>query len=222
MKTYNPPQETREASLGFYNKVFTFFGLALLTSGFGVFLGFNYLTAYMTQPMMFAIWGVELALLFTAKWWSKKEPLAYGLFVLFALLTGVSLVPLLAYAIVSFNGYDLIYRALFATTGVFLAMAILGNALKRPFVGLGNLLFGVLLSLIAVGVMGIFFPWGNTFELIFSGIGVAVMAVYAMVHVSRLSYYPEDRYLMAAMTLYIDIFNLFVFMLRLLIALNRD
>jgi FtsH-binding integral membrane protein len=55
-------------------------------------------------------------------------------------------------------------------------------------------------------------------EMIYSGIGVLLFAGYAMYDFQMIKKYPEDRYIDAAMHLYLDIFNLFIFILRLLMS----
>src|SRR3989338_9442085 len=82
----------------FYNKVLSWFGLSILATGAGVYLGFHYLLPIFVQnPMlMYGLFFLEIALIFTSRMWSKKEPLNYLLFSLFTLSSGITVVPLLA------------------------------------------------------------------------------------------------------------------------------
>ena len=48
-----------------------------------------------------------------------------------------------------------------------------------------------------------------------------LFAGFAVVDIQRLKTYPENAYMMAAIALYLDIFNLFLFVLRFL-ASTRD
>lgn len=207
----------------FLNKVFTLFGLSIFTTGLGVYLGFNYLLlAFLHNPIyMFGVFAAELLLIFTSRAWSKTQPLNYFLFVLFTVLSGITLVPLLATFALEFKGYDIIYRALFATTATFVAMAAIGFTSKRSFAGLGGFLMMALIGMIVVGVVGIFIPWGNSMEMLYSGFGVTVFAGYALYDFNRLKHYPEDEYINAAIQIYLDIFNLFIFILRLTGAVSR-
>lgn len=207
----------------FFNKVFTLFGLSIFTTGLGVYLGFNYLLlVFLHNPIyMFGVFAAELLLIFTSRAWSKTQPLNYFLFVLFTVLSGITLVPLLATFALEFKGYDIIYRALFATTATFVAMAAIGITSKRSFAGLGGFLMMALIGMIVVGVVGIFIPWGNSMEMLYSAFGVTVFAGYALYDFNRLKHYPEDEYINAAIQIYLDIFNLFIFILRLTGAVSR-
>jgi FtsH-binding integral membrane protein len=208
----------------FYNKVFSLFGLSILVTGAGVFAGFHYfLEAFMANPLlMYLLFGMELLLIFTSGFWSKKEPLNYALFSLFTFSSGVTVVPLIASFALEFGGFDIIYRALFSTTVMFLAMGLLGHSLKVRLNGMGGFLFMGLIGLLVVGIIGIFLPWGNTGEMLYAGFGTLLFAGYAVYDVNRLKDYPEDEYVNAAIALYLDIFNLFIFILRLSGALSRD
>lgn len=214
----------RKEGSTFYNKVFSLFGLSILSTGVGVYVGFHYfLASFVANPLlMYGIFAVELILILSSRAWSKTVPLNYFLFTLFTFLSGVTLVPLIASFAAEFGGYDIIYRALFSTTVMFIAMALVGYSIKKPLIGFSGFLLSALIGLVVVSILGIFFPWGNTGELIFSAIGVLIFSGYTMVDINNLRHYPEDEYIQAAIQLYLDIFNLFIFILRLTGATSRD
>lgn len=82
-------------------------------------------------------------------------------------------------------------------------------------------LFVVLLIQLLFAVFGIFTP--NWLEIGISGLGVLLFTGAAVVDFYVLPRtYRDDQYLSAALSMYLTYINLFVFILRLLIALNRD
>lgn len=212
------------SSSGFRSKVLAFFGLAVGVSALGAYLGLNYLGRYFaTMPALtYGLIIVELGLVLTSTLWSKKEPLNYLLFSLFALVTGFTLVPVLGYLTMSTGGVNLLIKALLATTLMFGACALYGATTHRNLAGLRGFLTMSLIGMIVVSLVGLFLPWGNTFEMIFSGFGVLVFSGYVMYDMQNLRHYPEDMYIQAAMQLYLDIFNLFLYILRLMGAFGRD
>jgi len=208
----------------FLSKVMFFFGLAVLVSAAGTFTGFQYLgPLFIENPwMMWVFFALELVLVLTARLWSTIRPLNYVLFVAFTFITGVTIVPLLASIILEFGGPGIIIKALLATTLTFTAVAVVGSISQRSFSGLRGFLMFTLIGMIVVSLIGIFVPWSNTFEMIFSGIGVLLFAGYTLYDVQRLKTYPEDRYVDAALQLYLDIFNLFLYILRLIAGISRQ
>ncbi|NJL53145.1 MAG: hypothetical protein HC930_14850 [Hydrococcus sp. SU_1_0] len=83
-------------------------------------------------------------------------------------------------------------------------------------------LFVVLIGQLLFSVFGIYTP--TWLEVAISGVGVAIFAGVAVVDFYILPRtYTDEQYLPAALSMYLTYINLFVFILRLLIALNsRD
>jgi FtsH-binding integral membrane protein len=208
----------------FMSKVFFFFGLAVGMSMLGAWLGLNYLVSYFVTSAAFT-YGliiVEMILILTSFWWSQRRPLNYLLFAAFALITGLTLVPILAFLTATSGGISILLKTLLATTLTFGASAVFGLTTHYNLQGLRGFLFISLIGMIVVGLVGLFMPWSNNFEMIYSGIGVVIFSGYTMYDVQRLRSYPEDRYIDAALQLYLDIFNLFLYILRLISSLNRN
>lgn len=207
----------------FFAQVMFFFGLAILTSAAGTFVGFHYLVPiFVTTPAaIYGLFAAELILVFTSRYWSTRRPLNYLLFAAFSFITGLTITPLLASIIYEFGGPDLIIKAFLATTLMFTGTAIFGWVTHRDLAGLSGFLTISLIGMIVIGILGIFMPWGNTFELIFSGFGVILFSGYTMYDFQKLKTFPQDRAMDAALMLYLDIFNLFLYILRLLSAVSR-
>ncbi|MFT7184600.1 MAG: FtsH-binding integral membrane protein [Oceanicoccus sp.] len=221
MNLYNPAVAQ---SNDFLNKVLSVFGLAMLVTAGGVYVGFQYLLpVFAANPLiMYGLFALELGLIFTSRMWHKKEPLNRLLFSLFTFISGLTIVPLIASFAIEFGGYDIIFNALFSTTVMFFAMAMIGWTIKKPLTGMRGFLTMGLIGMIVVSIIGIFIPWGNTGEMLVSGFGVVLFAGYTMYDIQNLKNYQEDQYILAAMQLYLDIFNLFIFILRLTGATSRD
>lgn len=207
----------------FLSKVMFFFGLAVAASAAGAYVGLNYLVPFfLSNPAsIYVLLFAEVILILTSRLWSQKHGLNYVLFTAFAVITGLTLVPILAYFVESAEGVSLLIKAFSATALMFTAAAVFGYTTHVNLQGLRGFLFLLLLGMIIVGVVGIFIPWSNTFEMIYSGIGVVIFSAYTMYDLQRLKTFPEHMYIEAAIELYLDIFNLFLYILRLLSALNR-
>jgi len=208
----------------FLSKVMFFFGLALLTSAAGTYVGFKYMIPLFiaNEAIIWILFAAELILIFTARLWSTRKPINYLLFVTFAFVTGLTLVPILASTILEFGGPDIIIKALMATTLTFAGTAVFGWVTHRNLTGLSGFLWIGLIGMIIVSLIGIFIPWSNTFEMVFSGIGVILFGAYTMYDIQRLKMFPDDRPIDAALMLYLDIFNLFIYILRLMSAGRRN
>lgn len=207
----------------FMGKVLTFFALAVFASSLGAFFTVKYfLNYFITNPvLMYVLFAVELIIIFTAHWWKKSAPLNKILFFAFAAITGITIAPLLGVLVQTPAGLSIVIKALFATGLMFTATAIFAWTTKYDLTGMRGFLFMGLIGMIITSIVGIFIPWGSTFEIVFTGIGVLLFAGYTMYDIQQLKKYPEDEYIDAAMQLYLDIFNLFLYILRLLMALSN-
>lgn len=82
-------------------------------------------------------------------------------------------------------------------------------------------LFVVLIGQLIFALFGVFTP--QPIEIAISGIGVLLFAGASVVDFYVLPRtYRDDQYLPAALSMYLTYINLFIFILRLLIAINRD
>lgn len=230
-QTPNQPENPFQAShmtamrTTFFGKVMTFFALAILASLVGTYTTYTYfMETFLASPwIMYALFALELGLVFSARTWSQKVPLNRFLFAAFAFISGATLAPLIAIVIATPGGILLLNKALLATGAMFTATALLGWTVKRDLSGLRGFLLMGLIGMIAISIIGIFIPWNNNFELVFSGGGVVLFSAFTMYDFQKIKKYPEDRYIDAALALYLDIFNLFIFILRFIIALSgRD
>lgn len=119
--------------------------------------------------------------------------------------------------ITAFYDNRIVLQALLITTGVFLGLTLFTLQSKYDFSGLGPWLFGGLVALMMTGLVGIFFPFGRTMDLVYAAGGTLLFSGYVVYDTylinSRLS---PDEYIMGAISLYLDFINLFLNILRLL------
>ncbi|MEK7085814.1 MAG: Bax inhibitor-1/YccA family protein, partial [Patescibacteria group bacterium] len=190
----------------------------------GVFITNYYFIEYFFKmpALMWIFFIVELVLIFTSRSWSTKVPLNRFLFVLFTFITGVTIAPLLGIVAQSPGGVDILTKALLATGLMFTATAAFGWTTKMDLSGMRGFLMIALIGMIVVGVIGIFIPWSNTMEMVYSGVGVLIFSGFIVYDFQKIKQYPEDRYIDAALNIYLDIFNLFLYILRLIMASRRN
>ncbi len=207
----------------FFGKVLTFFALAVFVSAAGAFVAMKYFMGYFVAnpALMWVVFIAEIVLIFTSGMWSQKVPLNRFLFALFAFISGVSIAPLLSVVAASPGGTEIITKALLVTGFMFTAAGLFGWTTRMDLSGMRGFLMIGLIGMIITGIISFFIPWSSQTEMIYSGIGVLLFAGFAVYDFQKIKHYPEDRYIDAALNLYLDIFNLFLFVLRFLNS-SRD
>ncbi|XP_077231736.1 protein LIFEGUARD 2-like [Tasmannia lanceolata] len=82
---------------------------------------------------------------------------------------------------------------------------------------LGPFLFGSLTVLLVYGIIQIFFPLGKIAVMIYGALGVILFSGYIVYDTDNLiKRFTYDEYICASICLYLDIVNLFIFLLTLL------
>jgi len=141
----------------------------------------------------------------------------------FTFLMGWWLGPMLQYALHFRNGPQLIGLAAGATGAIFFGLSSYVTITKKDFSFLGKFLFIGLILLVLGSLANLFFQVPAA-SLTISAIAVVIFAGYILYDVSAIIHGGETNYIMATLMIYIDIYNLFVNLLSLLLALagNRD
>ncbi|GER37449.1 bax inhibitor-1 family protein [Striga asiatica] len=87
----------------------------------------------------------------------------------------------------------------------------------KDFSFMGPLLFTSLFVLVLTGFIQVFFPFGSTSVAIYSAIGAIIFSGYIVYDTDNLiKRFTYDQYIWASVTLYLDVLNLFLTILRML------
>jgi modulator of FtsH protease len=207
-------------------QAYLLFAVAMGVTLLGVFLGMNF-AAYLLSTgahLLFAV--AELALVFTAGWWSRTSPLNVLLFVLFPLLSGVTVTPYILSILAGFaNGPAILFNAVAATVGITLSAAAFARLAPGLSAWAGSL-FYALIGLLLLSVAQLFVPALRTpgFEMAISGAGIVLFAFFAAFDIQRVrrgGALGANPFLLA-LSLYLDIFNLFLMVLRFVSVLSGE
>nr|CAD7461271.1 unnamed protein product [Timema tahoe] len=130
-----------------------------------------------------------------------------------------------AYAIgVVLTFYDqvIVLQALVLTLSVVAGLSAFTFQTKRDFSFLGYGLFGGLMLLMVAGIMQLFLG-SSVLELVISLAGAFLFAIFIVYDTQMLmkTLSPEE-YILATINLYLDIVNLFLYILRALEAVRRQ
>jgi modulator of FtsH protease len=208
-------------------QVYGLFTLALGLTCIGVYIGMQYAVDLMTTGVHFVFLALELILIFTARLWMDKTPLNYLLFGLFPLISGFTITPYILHVLVGYaNGGVILMNALSATIFMGAAAAVFAKTTSWNLGGMGKFLFFALIGLIGLAVLQFFIPslQSTKFELMISGGGVVIFAMFTAYDVQRIAKLGQmgTNPFLLALSLYLDIFNLFLYLLRFMLVLYGD
>lgn len=197
--------------------------LTMIPTIVGAFIGTSINFSFIAQhPVMGALlmFGAMMGMLFAV---TALRNSVWGIAALlgFTLLAGVFLGPILQVALHLKNGAQLVGMAAGGTGIIFGSLATIATVTKKDFTFMGKFLFIGLILLVVASLANIFFQV-PALSLTISAIAVMIFSAYILFDVSRIVHGGETNYVMATLALYLDIYNLFINLLSLLMALSGE
>ena len=154
---------------------------------------------------------------------TKLRNSAWGLVSVFALtgFMGLTLGPILSMYLSIPNGEQIVMTAMGGTGVIFLGLSGYALTTRKDFSFLGGfLMVGILVAFLA-GIASLFFSMPGL-SLAVSAMFVLLMSGLILYQTSQIIHGGETNYIMATVTLYISIYNLFVSLLQLLGAFGGN
>jgi FtsH-binding integral membrane protein len=187
----------------------------LVAATMGFFAAGAYIGRDLSGGWSIACFIGAIVLMFALNLARKSPPL--GMTVLFAMgtLMGLGLGPgLAAYASLE-DGGTLLAQAGGATALFVGGLGSYGYATRRDFAAWGRYLFFALLGLIAVGLVFIFVSIPGE-RVVWSLLGLGVFGALTVFDFNRLKRASADDAVFIACSIFLDVVNIFLFMLQLL------
>jgi modulator of FtsH protease len=156
---------------------------------------------------------------------NKFSRSAWGLVGVFALtgFMGLTLGPILNMYLAHYaNGSQLVMTAMGGTAAIFLGLSAYALASRKDFSFLAGFLFtGILVAFLA-GLAAIFLPSIPGLSIAVSAMFVVLMSGMILFQTSQIIHGGETNYILATVSLYVTIFNLFTSLLQLLGIFSGD
>jgi FtsH-binding integral membrane protein len=213
------------------NRALPYVGGGMVLTSVGVLGGLSMIATPTFMPLFWIALIGNLILFFVAQNVALKanNATALPLLAVYSLLTGFTLSGLVAMALSGAAGVGGVAIAALATGITFVIASIVGRRMSdsvgqslTAVVGLG--IVGLLIAMVVQLIGGIFAPgmfMGGGFELMIAGFGTVLFIGAAFVDFYTMPRtYRDDQYLAGALGMYLTYINLFIFILRLIIALN--
>ncbi len=197
--------------------------LTMIPTVIGAFIGLSVNFSFMAEhPIMGALlmFGAMMGLLFAV---TALRNSVWGIVALlaFTFVAGVFLGPILQVALHLKNGAQLIGLAAGGTGVIFFSLATYATVTRKDFSFMGKFLFIGVILLVVASLANIFFAI-PALALTISAIAVLIFSAYILYDIGQIINGGETNYVMATMSLYLDIYNIFVNLLSLLMAFSGE
>ena len=200
-------------------------GFSLIPTVIGALIGMTMNFGFAAQsPMLFFILtlGAMFGMFYLIRA-NRNNSLGVVFLLGLTFLMGLMLGPILQVAFSLSNGGQIVGLAAGGTATIFLVLSSIAASTKRDFSFMGKFLMIGLILLILAMLVNIFFQI-PAMSLAISGIAVLIFSGFILYDVNRIVRGGETNYIMATLALYLNIYNLFVHLLHILMAVmgNRD
>jgi modulator of FtsH protease len=200
-------------------------GVSMIPTVIGAYVGLNMNFGWMAMhPFIFMI-GFMAAMFGMFKLIAINQNSGLGVWLLLGVtfLFGIMLGPILQYALHVRNGAQIIGLAAAGTGITFLSLAAIASSPARDFSSIGKFLFIGLILAIVGNLANLYFQLPAV-SLAISGVSVLIFSGYILFDVNQIVRGGQTNYVMATLSLYLDIYNLFVNLLNILLSVlgNRD
>jgi FtsH-binding integral membrane protein len=204
-----PAEVTRDRTHAVFGQVMGLVALTLGCTALGAYIGRD-----LSGGTGIALFIGAFACIFGLNIASSRghEQLAIGLLFGLGLLLGMAVGPVLA--VYAKSDPAVLWQAAGATAGFVAACGAYGYATRRDLSSWARGLFWALIGLIVFGVIGLFIaiPGGN---IIYCIAGLAIFGAFTIFDFNRLRRANMASAVPIAAGIFLDIFNIFLFMLRI-------
>ncbi|UCV14425.1 Bax inhibitor-1/YccA family protein [Quatrionicoccus australiensis] len=198
-------------------------GLSMVPTVLGALLGIQMQFSFMAGSPFISfllfmgiafgfMWGIEK---------NKNSSVGVALLLAFTFFMGLMLSRILQVALGFSNGGSMIALAAGGTGAIFFTMASIATVSKRDFSNMGKFLFIGMVVVLLAAVANIFFQI-PALSLTIAAAVVVIFSAYILYDISRIVQGGETNYVSATLAVYLDIYNVFVSLLQLLMALTGE
>lgn len=148
---------------------------------------------------------------------------AAGLAVVFAItgLMGFGLGPVLSHYASLPNGSQIVMTAMGGTGAIFIGLSAYALVSRKDFSFMGGFLFAGMMVVLIAMLANIFLEM-PVLSLVISGVVILLMSAMILFDTGRIVNGGETNYIMATVSLYLSLYNIFVSLLQLLGLAGND
>jgi FtsH-binding integral membrane protein len=200
------------------SKVLTLLSFSLVAAGFGLFAGLQLLDAGVGAFLLPAIileFIVLIAVMITSRKLPHAATLNMSLLYLFTFISGMTISTIIA-AFTAAGKVNAIYEALALTGVLTVGLGTFAWTTKRNLSFLGPILFIGLLVVVVASIFSIFFSTGPL-SFIIALVSVGLFSGFIVYDIQRIKFTENtmSAAILLTISIYLDILNLFLSLLRL-------
>lgn len=218
MNTTTMTTQVADDRISFLGKTYGMLALCIAAGSIGAFMSMG-LAFPQEHPFMMLF--MMIGGIFLVQGVRHKPGINFIVLLAFGAITGMAISPLVG--MVAAKSGTLVTQAFMTTAVAFVSLTAYTFISRRDFSFLKGFVWVGLISIIVLGLSNYFFFESPLLALGISGMGVLLFSAFILYDTSSiLRDYPNNEYIAAALTLYLDVFLLFQHVLALFGMLDDD
>lgn len=210
---------SRSGMIAFLKQTYQLFASSLLAATVGAYIGLG-----MAEVISSWYWGLvilEFALLFGL--YAVKDKPGINLAVLFGFtfVSGLTITPLLASVMQMPGGAGIVANAFLLTTAIFGGISFFALSTTKDFSAMGKPLFIALIIVVIGSIVNIFLG-SPMLQVLIAGAAAILFSFFILYDTQNIIKGAYSSPIEAAISLYLDFFNLFISLLQLLGIFGSD
>ena len=215
--------ETREYSssradmMSFLKATYQLFAGSLLAATAGAYIGLD-----MVSTIASWYWGLvilEFVLLFGLFAVKNKPGINLAVLFGFTFVSGLTITPLLSSVFMLPGGASIVAQAFLMTSVAFGGISMFALTTKKDYSGLGKMLFITLIVMVVASLLNIFVG-SPILQLGIASVGAILFSAFILYDTQQIIKGGFSTPVEAAISLYLDFFNLFISLLQILAAFS--
>lgn len=203
--------------LSFLRRTYALFLLGIVLTGVGAVVALSVEAILMAVvDHVWIAFMLQIGLVIGAGVLRNRAPWNTLVYFAFTFLTGLILAPILLGITYESGSFGIVVQAFVLTASIFVGLSFFVVVSRKDFSFLGGGLMIALFTLLGLGLVSIFF-YTDVIGLAFASLAAIVFSGFILYDTSRiLRYAGQMSPITAALSLYLDFYNLFLALLRLL------
>ncbi|MDX4058890.1 Bax inhibitor-1/YccA family protein [Aliarcobacter skirrowii] len=213
--SYSNESSKQAYIMSFLKATYQLFAGSLLAATAGAYIGLG-IVNYIAGPMMWVLFAIELALIFFVIPRVKHTPgVNLAVLFVFTFITGLTIAPLLTAIFAMPGGASIVGQAFLMTSVAFGGISMFAMTTKKDYGFMGKFLFIALIIMIVAGISNIFIQ-SSMMQLVIASAGALLFSAFILYDTQNIIKGNYDSPVEAALSLYLDFFNLFISLLQIL------
>ncbi|GMV81637.1 MAG: hypothetical protein AMXMBFR7_28210 [Planctomycetota bacterium] len=210
-----------DAKAAFVTKVYGTLALSLIVTTLAC--GFTVANIDTMRPFAKVAGFITLGMVILSIFVRLKGVFGWAFLWTFVTLIGISLGPLINAYVSSALGLETLTYALGLTATIFVGLTAYVRFTGKDFSWMGGFLWMATLGLIITSIAFFFFPSPNLYYW-YSWVGALIFSGWILYDTSQVTrqYFQDNNVVGAVLNLYLDIVNLFLYLLSILSGRSRD